>query len=59
MKTMNTKLITRAIASASNRSRTMAMTSTRVTAAEAPIASRPAISSAKLSAIPHSKANAA
>ena len=59
MKTMNTRLITRAIASASNRSRTIATTSTRVTAAEAPIATRPAISSGKLPAIPHSKAKAA
>ena len=50
MKTMKTRLITRAIASASNRSRTMATTSTRVTAADAPIATRPAISSAKLPA---------
>ena len=59
MKTMNTRLITRAIASPSNRSRTMAMTSTRVTAADAPIATRPAISSAKLPAMPHSKAKPA
>ena len=50
MKVMKTRLITRAMASASNRSRTMATTSTRVTAADAPIAIRPAISSGKLPA---------
>ena len=43
MKVMKTRLITRAMASASNRSRTIAMTRTRVTAADAPIANRPAI----------------
>ena len=59
MNTMNTRLITRAISSPSNRSRTIAVTSTRVTAAEAPIATRPAISSSKLAAMPHSKAKAA
>ena len=59
MKVMNTRLITRAIDSASNRSRTMEMTSTRVTAADAPMATRPAISSAKLLASPHSKAKTA
>ncbi len=59
MKTMNTRLITRAIASASNRSRTMATTSTRVTAADAPCSARAAISNVKLSAMPHSRANAA
>ena len=59
MKVMNTRLITRAIASASNRSRTIATTSTRVTAADAPIATRPAISSGKLLANAHSKANMA
>ena len=52
MNTMNTRLITRAIASPSNRSRTIAMTSTRVTAADAPIATRPAISSSKLAGDP-------
>ena len=56
MNTMKTRLMTRAIASPSNRSRTIAMTSTRVTAADAPIATRPAISSSKLPAIPHSRA---
>ena len=40
MKVMKTRLMTRAMASASNRSRTMATTSTRVTAADAPIATR-------------------
>ena len=45
MKTMKTRLMTRAMASPSNRSRTIATTSTRVTAADAPIAARPAISS--------------
>ena len=59
MKTMNTRLITRAISSPSNRSRTIAVTSTRVTAADAPMATRPAISSSKLPAIPHSSAKAA
>ena len=59
MKTMNTRLITRAIASASNRSRTIATTSTRVTAAEAPIATRPAMSKGKLPAKAHRKANTA
>ena len=59
MNTMNTRLITRAIASPSNRSRTIATTSTRVTAADAPIATRPAISSSKLAATPHSKAKPA
>ena len=59
MKVMKTRLMTRAMASASNRSRTIEMTSTRVTAADAPIAIRPAISSAKLPASPHSSANTA
>ena len=58
MKVMNTRLITRAMASASNRSRTIATTSTRVTAADAPIATRPAINSGKLAASPHSSAKA-
>ena len=52
MKVMNTRLITRAMASASNRSRTIATTSTRVTAADAPIATRPAINSGKLAGEP-------
>ena len=59
MKTMKTRLMTRAISSPSNRSRTMAVTSTRVTAADAPMAMRPAISSSKLPAMPHSIAKAA
>ena len=59
MKIMKTRLMTRAIASPSNRSRTIATTSTRVTAADAPIATRPAISNSKLDAIPHSKAKPA
>ena len=59
MKTMNTRLMIRAIASPSNRSRTIATTSTRVTAADAPIATRPAISSGKLPANAHSKAKEA
>ncbi len=57
MKVMNTRLMTRAMASPSNRSRTMAMTSTRVTAADAPMAKRPAISSSKLGANAHRHAN--
>ena len=57
MKVMNTRLMTRAIASPSNRSRTMATTSTRVTAADAPMAKRPAISSGKLGAKRAEQAN--
>ena len=52
MNTIETRLITLAIASASNRSRTIAMTSTRVTAAEAPWQKRAAISSGKLHGSP-------
>jgi hypothetical protein len=56
MKTMNTRLMIRAIASPSNRSRTTATISTRVTAADAPCSARAAISSSKLPAKPHSSA---
>ncbi len=59
MNTMNTRLITRAIASLSNRSRTIATTKTRVTAAEAPMPTRAAISRVKLPARAQSNAKAA
>ena len=59
MNTMNTRLITRAIASPLNRSRTMATTSTREEAADAPCSNRPATSSSKLGATAHSSAKAA
>jgi hypothetical protein len=59
MKMMKTRLITRAIAPPSNRSRTTDTTSTRVPAAATPCSARATSSHSKLLTIPHSKAKAA
>jgi hypothetical protein len=55
-KTRKTRLISRAMAAPSKRSRTIDTTSTRVAAAAAPCASRAASSSVKLAAAAQAKA---